>query len=439
MKKLTVLLLLFTVSTSLSVEAAGDRIIVSNGVYELSGTITMMSPITIEGVTGNREDVIVDGGGTYRVFNVTVDDVMISGLTITNGRSDNNNKHGAGICFSSKNSIATNCMIIENEAVEMGGGVYEGTLIDCVIVGNEADDGGGGAYSSNLDGCVISNNVSLQSGGGLRSCDSINCTISSNSALKIGGGVFGGNSTNCIIFNNVSRDNIGGVVSGEVVNCVIVSNRSLSPTFAGGIDSPTIRNTVVYDNTPFDIESGSVLYNCVTNTPMFVDLANMNFRLAVGSPCINAGDNQFVNDLPIDMARNPRIHDCTVDIGAYEFYIPFAWIEEYYSNNLDVNPMDYAANNRYTIFQAYVANTDPTNSGSFFKIGNSELTTNGFVVNWNSAPGRVYSIDSGTNLLDGFINLATNLAYPQSSYTDETANAAGFYKVKVKVKPICSE
>jgi len=50
----------------------------------------------------------------------------------------------------------------------------------------------------------------------------------------------------------------------------------------------------------------------------FVDAANGDYRLAGGSPCIDAGDNSFVTS-ETDLGGNVRIVNGTVDIGCYEY------------------------------------------------------------------------------------------------------------------------
>ncbi|HKJ16631.1 MAG TPA: choice-of-anchor Q domain-containing protein [Xanthomonadales bacterium] len=59
--------------------------------------------------------------------------------------------------------------------------------------------------------------------------------------------------------------------------------------------------------------------NLLTGSAGFVNAAAGNYRLAVGSPAINAGNNAPLGGLgPTDIEGNPRIFNVTVDQGAYE-------------------------------------------------------------------------------------------------------------------------
>jgi hypothetical protein len=57
----------------------------------------------------------------------------------------------------------------------------------------------------------------------------------------------------------------------------------------------------------------------ITNAPLFVDANNWaDLRLLPDSPCIDAGNNDYVTSLT-DLDGNPRIQNGIVDMGAYEF------------------------------------------------------------------------------------------------------------------------
>jgi hypothetical protein len=55
--------------------------------------------------------------------------------------------------------------------------------------------------------------------------------------------------------------------------------------------------------------------------PMFVGSGDDPFMLAAGSPCIDTGDNDFVDGILTDILGNPRIINGTVDMGAYEYFV----------------------------------------------------------------------------------------------------------------------
>ena len=109
-------------------------------------------------------------------------------------------------------------------------------------------------------------------------------------------------------------------------NCTIVGNTARS---GGTLIDSTLYNCIVFDNAPINLGGGYnsyeiehnqilVLISCYTNSPGFVDAANGDYRLAAGSPCIDAGDNSYVTS-DKDLAGNSRIVNGKVDIGCYEY------------------------------------------------------------------------------------------------------------------------
>ena len=85
----------------------------------------------------------------------------------------------------------------------------------------------------------------------------------------------------------------------------------------------------------------------------------------------------------------------------------------------------------------YISGTEPTDPSSYFHItGVANLPANGFVINWESVPGRVYGVYWTTNLTGSLLPLETNIAYPQNSYTDSVhaLPVNCFYKIGVQMK-----
>ena len=80
-----------------AIAASGTTILVEPGVYNLGDSIHIVnSGITLRGATGNRGDVVLDGGGMLtghtHVILIEADDVSIADLTIRNG-----GEHGVSI------------------------------------------------------------------------------------------------------------------------------------------------------------------------------------------------------------------------------------------------------------------------------------------------------------------------------------------------------
>ena len=71
--------------------APGTTILVAAGTYYLQDAVWVVNNgITIRGATGNRDDVVLDGGGMLtwshtHVIAISADDVTIADLTIRNG------------------------------------------------------------------------------------------------------------------------------------------------------------------------------------------------------------------------------------------------------------------------------------------------------------------------------------------------------------------
>jgi hypothetical protein len=164
-----------------------------------------------------------------------------------------------------------------------------------------------------LDNCVLAKN-SAGTGGGAISNALNNCLLVGNSALSQGGGAYRSALNNCTVVTNAASE-AGGVSGGTLNNCIVYYN------YKGGLPGPIFSPNYSPDSTvnfccttPLPL-SGTGNF---TNTPLFVDFAGRDYHLQFSSPCVNAGNNDYVSS-PNDLDGKPRIAGGIVDIGAYEY------------------------------------------------------------------------------------------------------------------------
>ena len=221
--------------------------------------------------------------------------------------------------------------------------LYGAGLVGFCLTNGIAGDGGG-AYGGWLDHCVLSGNTATNCGGGAYNSSLNHCVLNGNTAARYGGGSYDGWLNNCVLSRN-SADSGGGAFYGTLNNCTLYGNRITRGVGSGGCFTSGMINCIIWGNTGTAVYSGRCQYSCLDEEcngvgnivayPRFVDPANGDFRLRVGSPCINAGTNKWNRgsfyDLDSyskqfqpgtstdDLAGNPRILGGRMDMGAYEF------------------------------------------------------------------------------------------------------------------------
>ncbi len=218
-------------------------------------------------------------------------------------------------------NITANRSSFTGNSAATGGGTYNGTYNFCTLEGNTSSGEGGGAYSGTFNDSLISGNTASGVGGGLSRGTFHRSRVIGNRSYSDGGGVYNGNGYNSLIVKNKGLGNGGGTYGGYNYNCTITENWCGGN--GGGTCGGYLYNTIVVDNSYPDGEynrDGGSSYNCLTSNsgdPKFVNPAEGDYRLRVGSPCINAGNNSYANGTS-DLALATRIQGGTVDIGAYE-------------------------------------------------------------------------------------------------------------------------
>ncbi len=219
---------------------------------------------------------------------------------IGNGGTNDRNGGGAMI-YTYGTAVFHNCRFLGNTmgySGSSGAGLYIGTGSACVVVRNclIASNNAAGPYGDG-GGIFFGGGVGGKSGPNPLAVSVESCTIAQNAVVRDYGGM---NSAN-------------GVAA---LNCVVVSNSAggLYPDLRGGAEfiahfsnscSPALTNS----------ENGNI-----TNAPSFEDYAAGNYRLAAGSPGINAGTNQVWMADAADLDGRVRLDRFTrlADMGCYE-------------------------------------------------------------------------------------------------------------------------
>ena len=298
----------------------------------LNGTpLEITDDLTIIGSEGEGR-VTLDAGGQSRILEITGSIcVDLSGLGFTGGSTADDG--GAIYATDTEALTISNSEFWDNEATGLGdgGALYVDTdgraVIDSALfTGNNGHYGG--AMSFNGDGTAELSGVTAHGN-----------RATNGGAIELG-------MPSVYISGSLLYDNIAVYYGGvfyrywqpwrttelTVTSSTLANNQA---KFGDAIylddDLLVLKNSVVVGNGAEDddirMASGTqeVLSSIVGgSTDGLFDLAGGDYRLAAGSPAINAGDNALAVDgagdpLDIDLGGMPRIVGESVDIGAFEW------------------------------------------------------------------------------------------------------------------------
>jgi hypothetical protein len=359
--------LAFRLAKRESAAAVIDGITVMNGRAGIAGAVfCQYSSPTIRNCV--FRDCLGDTAGNsagavgYRVSEATIADCVLtqnyghvagircqySRITVRRCNIFDNARPAIG-AENSSSLLVEDCRIVSNGNWSSGAGVRCNggtlTILDCVVSNNEAEGEGGAVYCVSVGEALISNSLfvanSSDSRGGCISCRNSNltisgCTFTGNSAYYEGGAVYNWDSTTTLV-NSISWAN-SAATGPELSLSSAQRPCQLTVAFcdvAGGAPA-------VYVPAGCELVWGD---GNIDADPVFVSPDADDFRVAAGSPCIDAADNEAVpadtfdldgdgdtdEPIPFDLDGNPRFVDDPdtddtgngtppiVDMGAYEF------------------------------------------------------------------------------------------------------------------------
>jgi predicted outer membrane repeat protein len=275
----------------------------SGATIQSSGTLTLNKRLTID-ASALPGGITINGNQAGSVFLVTNGNVVLTGLTITNGNASSA-QAGGGILNAGVLTV-NQCTLAGNSASIGGGGIvnYYGTLVvnESTLAGNSAEYGGG-IY--NIQGAVTVNQSTLTGNSGNEGGGIINQegSITVNQSTLTGNidpsGVAGG------LYN---FDELGSIT---LFNSIVAGN--------------TLPNTSGYDSQTINpITSGIASQtgaNLTNGTPLLAPLGNYGGPTPTmpplpGSPAIDGCTNGTT--FTTDQRGYPRVLGRAPDIGAVE-------------------------------------------------------------------------------------------------------------------------
>ncbi|GLC87627.1 InlB B-repeat-containing protein [Lysinibacillus piscis] len=426
---------------------SGDIDAADDDSYHVVYNENVNSTAILDGVTiqGGNADNVSDGTGLQRLGGGMYN--KSSSPALTNVKFRDNRAHGgAGMHNDGSSPTLTNVQFSSNISTDSGGGMQNSSNSKAILekvqfIGNKAANFGGGMmnwvsspiltnvrfednkaqngggmhnYSSSpiIKNSQFIGNIASNAGGGLSSdygsIQLINVLFKKNNALNTMGHTIRNMETEVSLINVTIVDNgtagsliynsdLAGSTNLSIQNSLIIGDNIIASetrpytltrnnSFVGKLD-----NIKFYDN------AGIATVDTYKASDIFKDFTD--FRLKVGSPAIDKGNNLYNNETT-DLDGKARLKG-TIDVGAYEF--PFYKITYDKNGAMGAAPID---SNEYDIYDTVSVASE----------GN--LTKTGFTFNgWNTqADGNGTNYAIGSSYIMGMVDAILYAKWERALY-----------------------
>jgi hypothetical protein len=310
---------------------------IQNSAYSTGGAINLNGTGGVLNLTNSILSVIWtlnDAGAVYLRGqpNITISDCVFDRCRMTN------NAGGAG-CIMTRVTSVWPTATIKNCIFDQCNGTHHGCAFYLQTRGSTLNKA-----TANLDNILVTRCSNYWPGGG-------NVAVHAEYSAGADGSFATINLTNSTITNNNDTTGNGSSVGSNcaatgdsatmnVKNCIVWGNYGTGSSHAQ-LGKPAAQTTsfinvdysCIDNSDPNDYlysltaAQNSTQHNLVTRldgapvgsppNPQF----DAGYFLGATSSCINAGNNAS-EALPTDLSGRPRIHNTTIDMGAYEYYLP---------------------------------------------------------------------------------------------------------------------
>jgi alpha-tubulin suppressor-like RCC1 family protein len=267
---------------------SGDTIM-----FNISGTIPLMSPITLTNsvtIDGTGQSVTISGGGSVQVFVVNSGvTAALQNLTIASGYTQAYGQ-GGGVTNDGMLTVANSTFTGDVSGDLGGGGIYNSSTLkvdNSTFSGNTGGFDGGAIYSSgtlNVANSTFSGNSTPTgggtggaNGGGIYNTGTLSVTnsiFSDNTVTAFGGGIYNGGTlsvANSIFSGNATSNGYGGGISNwgplSVANSTFSGNTThnggggVANEYSGEGTAIVANSTFSGNSSPYACGGGGGVYN----------------------------------------------------------------------------------------------------------------------------------------------------------------------------------